>query len=225
MGIVTALGFEARALGGSPRFTIRRCGIAGPSVDESVRELRDVGCGLIVSWGTAGALSPQLKAGDLYLPEDVLSRQGSRLAADPEWRARFTAVVAGRRAVVSGTLLDSAAIVTEPLHKHQLLESTGAGAVDMESGPVAEVCVSLGLPFLAIRSIIDEADDRLPEPIARCITASGALRGPALAAALVLNPGHWSTLARLMRRYQRATSTLSLAARVLARCADAWPGP
>ena len=219
VGIVTALGFESRALGSGAHFTVRRCGVAGPALGAAVRELHEQGCSLVVSWGTAGALSPHLSAGDLHVAEQVLTRGGSRLAADAGWRMRFRAAAERLCTVRSGTLLDSPHIVTAPAEKRRLLGLTGAQVLDMESGPVAEACTNLGLPFLTIRSIIDEAGDRLPERVAGYIGADGSLRGTALAAALVLSPRQWPVLARLARRYRRATSTLVLAAGALETCA------
>ncbi|MGA8259853.1 MAG: hypothetical protein WB783_06525 [Arenicellales bacterium] len=225
VGIVTALGFEARALGSGSPFTVRRCGVGGPALASAVRELHEQGCGLIVSWGTAGALSPRFKAGDLHVAEQVLTRHGTRLASDTHWRRRFS-VAAGRVCTIrSGTLLDSTQIVAAPAEKRRLFASTGADALDMESGPVAEACITLGLPFLAIRSIIDEAHDRLPERLESYVGANGSLRGTALAAALVLSPRQWLLLPRLARRYRRANRTLSLAASALASCAREEPRP
>lgn len=109
-------------------------------------------------------------------------------------------------------------IVADPAEKRRLFASTGAEALDMESGPVAEACMTLGLPFLAIRSIIDEAGDHLPECLERYVGADGSLKSAALATALILDPRQWPRLARLARRYRRASRTLSLAAGALASC-------
>lgn len=222
IGIVTAMDFEARALGKTPCFAVRRCGISGAGAARAVHELAEHRCILVVSWGTAGGLSPHLRSGDLYLANLVLTRNGRRLATDAGWRERFEDTVGDVCALRGGTLLDSPDIVTEPADKEHLRLSTGADAVDMESGPVAEACVETGLPFLVVRAIIDEARDRLPSAMG-LRPGPGVSRTGALLASLMLQPRVWPHLRRLARGYRNAQGTLTAAAAVLARCAETAP--
>lgn len=220
IGIVTAMDFEARALGKAPCFVVRRCGMSGAGAGRAVRELAEHRCILVVSWGTAGGLSAHLRSGDLYLANLVLARNGRRLATDTGWRERFEDTCGDICALRGGTLLDSPKIVTEPAEKERLRLSTGANAIDMESGPVAEACVETGLPFLVVRAIIDEAGDRLPSAPGLRPGAETSRTG-ALLASLILQPRVWPHLGRLARGYRNAKGTLTTAAAVLARCTEA----
>ena len=219
IGIVTALDFEARALETSS-LDVRRCALAGRDAAAAVRELVADGHRLIVSWGTAGALSPEFRAGDICLPEQVITRGGLRIATDSGWRARFLAAVGESCRVSSGMLVDSPHIVAESSGKRELRASTGAGAVDMESGPIGEACRKHAVSFLVVRAIVDELEDRLPAHIARHVDKAGTLRPAALLGGFILRPGHWGTLLRLGRRYGRARASLNTAAAVLGQCID-----
>lgn len=219
IGIVTALDFEARALETSG-LDVRRCALAGRDAAAAVRELVADGHQLIVSWGTAGALSPEYRAGDICLPEQVITRDGLRIDTDSGWRARFLAAVRKSRRVSSGMLVDSTHIVAESSGKRELRLSTGADAVDMESGPIGEACHSLQVPFLAIRAIVDELNDTLPAHVSRQVSEQGTLRPVAIMGAFIVRPRHWGTLLRLGRRYRRARAALAIAATALHRCID-----
>lgn len=219
IGVVTALQREAGPLIRHPALVVRACGVAASGVDDAVRELRDGGSHLIVSWGTAGALSPRLRAGDLVFPESVISRQGDNLGTDSGARNGVRVLLADTRRVSAGMVLESDRILATPADKYGPGMATEAVAVDMESGRIGEACAALGLPFVVIRAVVDEAHDRLPGLVHDCASPDGVLRIPALLAGLIRHPGDWAALVRLVRRYHRARAGLEAAARALARYA------
>lgn len=223
VGIIAALKLEAAPLDRQAGFTTRVCGVGGQGVDDAVRELGRLGSRLIVSWGTAGALSPQLRAGDLIVPERVLTRDGGTVRPDTRCRDGFRRAVHGYWPVTQETLIESERILGSPGDKRRLGRETDAGAVDMESGQIGEACVALNLPFLAIRAIVDELDDRLPRLVHENAFSAGAPRPGALLAGLARHPGDWGSLARLALRYRRARAALEAAARALARYAGNLP--
>lgn len=218
IGIVSALGFEAAAARRSPRFLVRRCGIGGLGAERAVGELRDRGCGVIVSWGTAGALTGDARNGDIYLADQVVTRDGGRIAADPDWRRRFTEAAAGTLVLKTGLLVSSPRIVATPANKRRLARSSGAGAVDMESDRIGAACAAARVPLLVVRCILDELEDRLPDPLLECLDRGGILRVAPLLAAVLRRPGQWAGMGRTARRYQRAKRNLSRAAGDLAGC-------
>lgn len=223
VGIVTALDFEARALGDASRFVVRRCGMSGTGAEAAVRGLAGQGCAVVVGWGTAGALAPELRSGDVCLPGRVLTRDDEQIATDGSWRRRFAGAARTACTLASGTLLDSPRIVAEPADKDRLHRVTGAAAVDMESGPIAEACAEIALPFVIVRSIIDEAGDRLPAFVGTYAAMADPLRRRILLAGLALRPGEWKDLARLARRYRSAKASLNEAARALVLCSENAP--
>lgn len=191
------------------------CGVAGPAIDDAVRELGELGSRLIVSWGTAGALSPRLRSGDLFLPERVVRLNGGTITTDSGTRNEIRRLVTPGRLVAGGTLLESDHILATARAKRRAGREKRAGAVDMESGRVGEACAAQRLPFLVLRAIVDELDDRLPGPVRDYASQDGLLQPARLLAGLLLHPGDWAAAATLALRYHRARSGLRIAARAL----------
>jgi adenosylhomocysteine nucleosidase len=116
----------------------------------------------VISAGFAGALRPELQRYDLLLPEAVLRPDGRRLELSPpeHWSAQTTLGPVHR-----GLLLSVDHLVSSPKEKHSLAEKYGAWAVDMETFAVVEVCRRRGVPVLAVRIVIDTADEHLPPEV------------------------------------------------------------
>ena len=102
---------------------------------------------LLISSGFAGALSEQLRVGDIFVDEN---------SSDAEL-ARRCALPLARLATVSDVLESDAA-------RRQLALQTGADAVDMETEWIAELCRGAGVPLLSLRVISDSTAEPLPAP-------------------------------------------------------------
>ncbi|MGE5047663.1 MAG: hypothetical protein ACM3PC_03760 [Deltaproteobacteria bacterium] len=110
---------------------------------------------LVVSCGFAGALSPSLRAGDLVVATAVRGADGERLQAPDLPAARaFPQAVRGEIACAERVL-------ATPEEK-RTLAAGGAVAVDLESAQVARAAVEAGVPWLALRAIVDDARTSLP---------------------------------------------------------------
>src|SRR5438270_13741263 len=82
----------------------------------------------------------------------------------------------------------------------------------MESAVVAEVARAQGLPFLAVRAIVDTAND--PLPMAAIAAASeGSVKLSRLLGALARQRADLSALIRLIWRYRAASRSLAAVAR------------
>ena len=117
--------------------------------------------------------------------------------------------VIGFGGLSTGTLLTSARAIETPAEKAAAFRDTGAAAVDMESAAVAEVAAAHGLPFIAVRVIVDTAGDALPSSVVAASSA-GRVEIWRLIAALVAAPREIATLIRLARRYRLAMRSLAL---------------
>ena len=213
-GVVAALDFEARSLGKrSGQFLLGTSGIGAVNAARAARSLVAAGAAALLSWGVAGALDPALPCGTAVLPLEVL-RQGRRFPTDRLWRARVAAALEGRVPLVSGALLTSEMAVAAAALKARLFEDTGAAAVDMESAAVAEVAAELGLPFLALRVILDTARDSLPESVVRSFQAPAAGAARPRLWPLLRAPGDWGALLRLAAQYRVAGRALRACSRL-----------
>ena len=213
-GVVAAFDFEARCLGRlADGSLISVSGIGAENAAQAARALVAAGAGALLSFGVAGALDPQLTCGTAVLPFEVLRpRNGlgtatpQRFATDRQWRECLLSALPPRPAVVSGALLSSAAPVASATLKQRLFRDSGAVAVDMESAAVAAVAADHGLPFLALRVILDTAQDSLPASLMRAFDPAAAHRSlwPLLRA-----PSQWRSLLRLAAQYRIARRAMS----------------
>ncbi|MEL5849134.1 MAG: 5'-methylthioadenosine nucleosidase [Candidatus Igneacidithiobacillus chanchocoensis] len=175
----------------------------GPEAARSAASaLVAAGAQALLSIGTAGALREDFHAGDLLIPEAILW-EGAEYPTNPRLAQRFRAHFP---AAPRGALLTLAAPLATPATKAQA--AAQALAVDMESGAIAALAQELGMPFLALRVIVDSADSRLPQAVLRGVDAFGRPRLPGFVWQLSRRPQDIPALLRLGRQMQAAAATL-----------------
>jgi hypothetical protein len=81
----------------------------------------------------------------------------------------------------------------------------------MESSAVAQVAEAHGVPFIAVRVIVDTASDGIPQAVAGASRA-GKLRTGRLILGLMGSPLQIASLLRLARRYRVALRSLQAVA-------------
>ncbi len=213
VGIVVALASEARALTShklvpgeiteiTPGVRAVLCGIGPDAAERAARMLVDSGVAALAVFGVAGALSEQLKPGDLICPATVLNESGARYATDAAWRSR---IAAGSGA----TLLSVSKVLATPQDKANARERFSAQAVDMESAAVAEIAQKRKLPFLVLRAIADDASTSLPPAVSAGVDTYGHPRPMALLSGLLRNPSAVFALPRLATSMNSALAALS----------------
>jgi adenosylhomocysteine nucleosidase len=174
----------------------------------AAEQLLQEGARSLVSFGLAGGLDPALTPGDLLAAETVLS--GGRLfPCDAALVRRL-----GVRSVP--LLLAGDAIVATAREKARLYAESGAAAVDLESGAVAELATEAGIPFAVLRAICDGADRNLPRAAMEGLDSAGRIAPFKLVAALLRDQAQIFGLIALGRDAARARSALLKAAPGLA---------
>jgi len=235
VGIVAALAAEARAL--APPMWRRDTpasladgtllsvsGMGSAAAADAARALVDAGATALTSWGMAGGLDPALSAGTIFLPSTVISRDGASFPTTGQWRERLSAAVVSLRPVACGKLLTSSYAIDAVAGKAAAFRETGALAVDMESLAIAQIAAAHGLPFIAVRVIVDTAHDVLP-PAVIAASRSGQVQIWRLIRALALTPTDLAALVRLAQRYRAASRSLVAVARAGSLARLAFPGP
>ncbi|MBA3563869.1 MAG: hypothetical protein H0W33_07660 [Gammaproteobacteria bacterium] len=201
-GVVVALALEARcleargivkpdALDAGAETRIHVAGIGAARARAAAQALLDSGARALVSWGSAGALDPRLVRGDLLLPESILDG-GTAFTTDAAW-LRILLARLGDLRPCTGALLQSGQLLDTAEAKARARKQTGASAADMESGAVADVAAAAGLPFVAIRAVIDRASDNLP----LALDAEGRWRTAAIMRGILHKPGNIAALISL----------------------------
>ncbi len=197
LGIVTGLTAEARLA--EPLGLVRAGGGMPEGAEAAAEWLVQQNVQGLVSFGLAGGLDPALHPGAVVVPETV--REGDRLyPTDPNLSARF-----GSRA---GTLLAGAMIVADAGEKARLFASTGAGAIDLESGAVARVAARHGLPFAVLRAICDPAGRTLPPAALVALDGRGAIGFLRVLASVARHPRQVPSLIALGRDAAAARAAL-----------------
>ena len=223
IGIVSALPAEARTLGpAAPQGAeLRRLadgallavsGIGEGAAAAAARRLALAGATALVSFGMAGGLDPVLICGAVLLPEEVVAPNGAAVSATAtEWRQRLRAALPSSCIAGGGRLLTSPRPLASPDAKAAAWRESRAAAVDMESAAIARVAKQAGLPFIALRVIVETASDRLPAAVIAA-SSGGQLRLGRLLAALLRAPGDVGGLIRLSARYRIAMRVLAAVA-------------
>jgi adenosylhomocysteine nucleosidase len=155
--------------------------------------------GPLVSFGLAGALSPELAPGDLVSARLIVDAAGRTL-----WAGEPVAVAGARTAV----LLAADRVVDDPAERAELARRTRADAVDMESGVLAATGRLAG----AVKAIADTPG----RPVGRLAFAArpdGSVAWPAVLRAFATQP---RTAAPAAADARRALAALEPAARELA---------
>jgi hopanoid-associated phosphorylase len=161
----------------------------------------------IVSFGMAGALDPNLKLGQWVIGDHLAGTFAC--ACDPTWVAALAQRLPGARVGVSYC---DGRLIGDPAEKRALAASHDAVAADMESHIAAEAAARCGLPFVVLRCISDEADDRLPPAIAVAMRPGGGLALGAVLGSILARPGQLPALLGTLTRFSRAYAALKVGA-------------
>jgi adenosylhomocysteine nucleosidase len=187
-------------------------GIGYACAAAGAQRLIDGGAGALVSFGMAGGLDPQLPAGLVFLPAEVVGPDGTLLPTDQPWRAALGTALGTARAVSGGRLLTVDTAVASVAAKRRLWMSSGARAVDMESAAVAAAAAAHALPFLAVRAIVDRAADELPAVVMAASGPGGKLAFGRLLRGLLRAPAQLGPLWALAGGYRAANRALAAVA-------------
>ncbi|OYW21206.1 MULTISPECIES: phosphorylase [unclassified Sphingomonas] len=181
---------------------------------------------MIVSAGIAGALDPGLKAGDVVIDLSPHSREGR----NPESQAGSPATLGPHvrggiwdgslKAVLPhanfGSIIGQDRIAATAAEKVALHAATGALAVDMESHIAARVAARHGLPFLAIRTISDSAQDTLPPAALVGMSPDGSMALGKVLTSLARRPGQLPALIKTGQNAEAAFRALRQVSQAIA---------
>ncbi|MBI2678850.1 MAG: hypothetical protein HYX28_08715 [Candidatus Koribacter versatilis] len=146
-----------------------------------------------ISAGYAGALTAELKVGDVLQPGHVVAPDAPQHAAH------------GVNAT-DGILVSSANVAGAEA-KRELAIRHSAKAVDMEAHAVADFAMTHHIPCVVIKVISDEHDSDLP-PVEQFIDGAGRFKSSSFAMHMVVRPWHWRKVIRLGRDTSVASRAL-----------------
>jgi adenosylhomocysteine nucleosidase len=165
------------------------------------------GAKCLMSFGIAGALAPNLRAGDVVLSAEVVS-DGRRWQAEEQFQTRV-ADLAREIGARRGPVLGASAILATEAEKSRAWRETGALAVDLESDVVARIASQAGIPFLVARTIADTAYRELPPAALIPLSEAGTPDLFRVLGSVLRRPGQIVTLIGLARETRMALSALA----------------
>ena len=184
-----------RRLGARPGLQICLTGIGLRNAERVLRTaLAAKRAEVVITSGFAGGLNPTLVRGTVVF------------ASDEEGGLKSALLEAGAVPVRFHCAQRVAATAAE---KKALRETTGADAVEMESGIIRAICRERGIPSATVRVISDAADEDLPLDFNRLMTADLKMNYAKLAWALAQAPRKVGELLRFQRRINAAAEKLA----------------
>lgn len=211
LGIVCGLKDEA-AIAKRFQGALIACSAANPERARALTEsLIAQGATRLLSFGLAAGIAPDLKAGDLVLPCAIYA-QSDRKAENDQWPCSafpwFAALKAAFPHARIGPLWGSSTLIATALEKKDLLRRANCCAADMESHIVAQVASAHGLPFAALRAIVDTASADLPPAAKLPLREDGGIDGRAIARSIARHPQQIGALIELGLATARAKTAL-----------------
>lgn len=136
------------------------------------------GFDLVLVCGLAGALTPSLKAGDVVLYDRCITMRDelAQVHPNPLWlRAAHDLLSRVGSRFVSGSGVTVGELLTSADEKLALGRRFNAQIADMESFDILTALAPWSIPSLVLRSISDEASQRLPD-FGKTIDAAGRIQ-------------------------------------------------
>jgi len=164
------------------------------------------GAKALLSWGCAAALDDRVCPGCLILPERIIGANGEIHRVDTKWHQRLYQALEAKHPVRTDTLVESDAIMKTSAQKRALAKRTQAAATDMESAAQARLAKEHGLPFMAIRAIVDTASTDIPENVLKALDPEGNINLWKLLTGTM--PADWIKIVRLGLQFNAAQRTL-----------------
>ncbi len=222
LGIIAALGSEAgvfrRARGTLPGGDDYLVTVGGPGPGNGAHAATAMlgeGCDTLLSWGVAGALADDLRAGDVIVAARVMSESGAVLEFDPTTAERVVAPLGHPPWLRNGTVMSCATTVARSADKAALQRRYQADAVDLESSAIASVAHAAGCGFVLVRAIVDEACFELPPAALTGVGSDGGVRLTQVLASVCAQPRQLAQLIRLARHFNRALRGLRQVAQAI----------
>lgn len=226
LGIIAALEEEGRTFSGCPIPSgevvklpdVGLMLVSGTGPDRAraaARTLIENGASALISWGFACGLQSGIRSGDIVIPGLVIASDGGIHSTDSPWRERLAARMSAHLSVCSGALVESRRVMPDSRSKELLGRETGALASDMESASICAAAFEAGIPYLAVRAVLDTLGMRVPECAGNCIDRQGRTRLLLLFSGLLRKPADLPDLIRLGWSFREARKSLKSAASVM----------
>ena len=165
---------------------------------------------LLLSIGCAGALSDDLRVGDLVLARRVLSTDGSPpLQIDRRlFQLAENAILENALPYVRRDSLTADRLIRTPDERDRLAKEHVAQAVSLEDYWVCSAAFQANIPFISVRAISDTTDTELPPYLEEIMYQQDARQGIRIVFSSLARPLRLKTLMALAGNARRAQKSL-----------------
>jgi hopanoid-associated phosphorylase len=191
MLVVVGMAFEARIASSLGVRVV--CGGDGKNLASTLTHAMAAGSSALVSFGVAGGIAPALKPGSCVIASAVIDHDRVH-KTDARWAQRLARLIPG---AVSGAILGVPEPIADAQAKQALHARTGAFAIDMESHVVARAAAEHGVPFAAIRVVVDPVERTIPRSALAGSRADGTIDPIAVMRSLARYPRDLFGLVRM----------------------------
>jgi adenosylhomocysteine nucleosidase len=166
------------------------------------------GAKALLSWGCAAALNDRISPGCLIIPERIIGASGETYRVNSDWHRRLYKAVERKHPVCTEALVESDAVIKTGTEKQALAKRTQAVATDMESAALARLAQEHGIPFMALRAIVDTVSTDIPENVLKSLDLHGNISTWKLLVSSYCVPGDWIKIVQLGIQFSAAQRTL-----------------
>ena len=163
------------------------------------------GCDRVLSFGTCGALNPNLVAGEIVV--GTAAAGPFPIMFDLTWTGRLVGQTRGTRVVV----VKASATVTTAEQKAALFAESGADVVDLETCIAARFAYDKCIPFAMLRAVSDAANQDIPPAALAALNSGGGINVMSVIGSLLGDIRQIPALARLANSATLAFNALAAA--------------
>lgn len=174
----------------------------------------------IIVFGTAGAVAPDLDAGDIVLYDKLVDACDGEFAISEDLQQFLRELLAELNPRVGKGLTVSNAVCSVD-EKRSIHAREDCLCVDMESTTVARWASEHQLPFACVRVIVDGPQQAVPSAALNGMKPNGTSDAVATCFALLRRPKQLPEIIRLGKNYSKALRTLASAASLIVKSLQA----
>lgn len=162
----------------------------------------------LVSIGFCGALDAAIATGSIVVPNRIVTADNERFDTNADWVSAVASRMTDLPLVTQSAIYCATETIETQACKQATHSQCGACAVDMESAGIAQAARRFDIPFIAIRIVLDEAADTLPEATRNAVHSDGNLNVKGLLRGLASRPADIGGLIRLAGKSGKAQKQL-----------------
>lgn len=169
-------------------------------------------CKAIISFGLNGGLSEQIRIGEITVARELVDHDGKVYHPDRGWAMRIGSTMPTYVKLVRWYSSGSFNTADTPFQRAQLNIKFQADVIDDETLGVAQFAAKRGIPWQALRSCSDGANDTVPPAARDALNADGSDNLVRVLTSICRDPLQITAMLDIAHKFGRSLGTLTFAA-------------